>query len=771
MGVNGSNSVGSNVHSDTVVTGNDAGDASGAGNVSGAGQDDVSLGSANGNEEDDANVQGLGPWERFEAAGGSSASVGSSLSDENHRIKRKYLQLTWSNLTEQFSRMRIDPTPFHQHIALFVWVVLQCWLEALSVRLGLFVVYEEDDDTAWHAHGHSEGLVALRNYTALFIHKDAIINKFNELTANWLNPDHVGPTFDDELSRVDWTQFNEIGDVNHNVSNPFLVVNVSDDPQKRFKHNHKGWWLYISKKLEGPMSSWDPRKWYITGLNRLNIDQTIQRLRASQNRGGRLRAAAQQNGSSNHGNGAYGVSGDPGNGAGGNSADVANNRSAQMFRLCWDQGGDVFSHLRRSSLSHLHSFGLSRQREMRGVIDESKKAEAKRLVNLREKARRNTPLVDLSVDWDTRIFMRYNGRYSARMPVICDKLNRFLHFAVQQRVNGKINGCRIQASRTGSYKSYFLSLCQQVFKCYDLGTLDGKWKGQTHSADVELYFMDSVVAEHFDTSAGGLAMSVFEKIASGLVAQLAKRSSDPELTTRAPLIWTTQESIDGLRKFNTPERREMLEARHLQIELSPSLKDGELEDLLPMCDYMEEHFKVKPLFDPNALSREEMKLENVLINDTVDPFVPSVNVSGANNVESEDNVNSVDNADHDMFSFDDSDDALNDDNDRFSGPGRGVLTAFGLKQQRIQKVMDGLKTVETLMSLRKDMLAVFARSTGADRQRLDRNLAAQEMEIVELIQSIGPLAPQSVQRAVRSNDALRDVLISRRFRAPWCEFL
>ena len=722
-----------------------------------SGNEDSTMNSPRNSADDDAKLPSPPPNEQHILPQASSSSITTVLSDVNLRISRRYLQLTWANLNEQFERMRMNPTPFHDHIALFVWIVRLLWEAVLHVALNLFVVYEEDEDTPWHAHGHSEGQVSLRNYTELYIHRDDLIRKYQELTGNWMDPEYDGQSFDDNLSNIDWSLYNEVGDPNVNVANPYLVVHVAGDLQSRFKRNPKGWWVYITKMLPGPLSSWDVTKYYTIGLSRYNLNETIQRLRSSRRGGGRLtvrRAAAATSA------------------AGNDDAEAGPSKTTQVAELTWANGKRVWSALmERGRTSHLRSFGISRFHQVNGLAGKAEEAKAIKLANQRERARRTRPVVPLDVDWVERIARMYGGRYSPRMAVICDQLNRFTHFAIQKRVSGKLNALRIQASRTGSYKSFFLNLTKSVFTTYSLDTLDGKWKGETHTPDIELYLMDSVVSEHFDPEAGGLPMSIFEQITSGLVASLPKRHSEAQKSTKAPLLWTTQNSWAELKRFKTPELREMVMARHLQIELNPSTVYGEVEDLRPYCDFFMEFFKVPNPFNVNALSRDEMKLQNVFLGQPVQPL-SAPNDSGI--------------ATQDVFAFLDSDGdvdggmnedglnegGLNDDNvvlpDPYGANGRLVVTA--VERQKREKAEQGFTTLKLLLSLWTQQTMVYSRSTGADRVRVDRAIAAQEMEILDLVGELKDLAPDRLKQVLSADADLKNMLIARGFSAPWMEF-
>ena len=75
-----------------------------------------------------------------------------------------------------------------------------------------------------------------------------------------------------------------------------------------------------------------------------------------------------------------------------------------------------------------------------------------------------------------------------------------------------------------------------------------------------------------------------------------------------------------------------------------------------------------------------------------------------------------------------------------------------------------------LREVRGRQLSVYGRSSGADRERLDRNIAATEMEITDLSTTLSELAPAEVQFMLRTDAALRNMLIARDFHAPWTEF-
>ena len=96
-----------------------------------------------------------------------------------------------------------------------------------------------------------------------------------------------------------------------------------------------------------------------------------------------------------------------------------------------------------------------------------------------------------------------------------------------------------------------------------------------------------------------------------------------------------------------------------------------------------------------------------------------------------------------------------------------VITKPNIVQSQI---FDGFQRVTTLRKVRSDQLLVYNKSKGAERARLDRNIAATEMEIVEVMQMLSKLSPTEVNFLLQSDIALCGLLEARNFKAPWMEF-
>ena len=113
---------------------------------------------------------------------------------------------------------------------------------------------------------------------------------------------------------------------------------------------------------------------------------------------------------------------------------------------------------------------------------------------------------------------------------------------------------------------------------------------------------------------------------------------------------------------------------------------------------------------------------------------------------------------------------LNDDNvERPRGLDESLFVSKNVQESQ-RKVMDGFKRVTALRKVRTDQITVYNKSKGAQRDRLHRNIAATEMEIVSVMETLLELSPTEVRFAVESDSELRGLLEARKFKAPWMEF-
>ena len=67
-------------------------------------------------------------------------------------------------------------------------------------------------------------------------------------------------------------------------------------------------------------------------------------------------------------------------------------------------------------------------------------------------------------------------------------------------------------------------------------------------------------------------------------------------------------------------------------------------------------------------------------------------------------------------------------------------------------------------------MTVYNKSKGAERDRLARNIAATEMEIVSVMETLSELSPAEVKFVLESDIELCNLLEARKFKAPWMEF-
>lgn len=85
-------------------------------------------------------------------------------------------------------------------------------------------------------------------------------------------------------------------------------------------------------------------------------------------------------------------------------------------------------------------------------------------------------------------------------------------------------------------------------------------------------------------------------------------------------------------------------------------------------------------------------------------------------------------------------------------------------------MVDGFNRLKTLKKVRNEQLIVYNKSKGAERGRLDRNIAATEMEMVSVMETLSELSPVEVKVMLESDSDLRALLEARKFKAPWMEF-
>ena len=91
-------------------------------------------------------------------------------------------------------------------------------------------------------------------------------------------------------------------------------------------------------------------------------------------------------------------------------------------------------------------------------------------------------------------------------------------------------------------------------------------------------------------------------------------------------------------------------------------------------------------------------------------------------------------------------------------------------KEKQRKMVDEFETLTTLRKVRNDQLIVYSKSNGMDRDRLDRNIAATEMEIISVMETLSKLSQFEVKNMLESDSELGDLLKARNFKAPWMEF-
>eukprot|EP01084_Bolivina_argentea_P293546 504865_1 len=144
------------------------------------------------------------------------------------------------------------------------------------------------------------------------------------------------------------------------------------------------------------------------------------------------------------------------------------------------------------------------------------------------------PKVDIDVDWSIRLNREYGNGYSIYMKMLMDQLMRFIYFAIQLRVNGKINCVWIQVPRVDSGKTTIIETLCKRYVGYCLQRGDGAFLGAKQKDSPNFYYLDSAVPDNFGKPPG-ITYTQWEGFSGGRKVPLPVKGESIQWTNKNQL--------------------------------------------------------------------------------------------------------------------------------------------------------------------------------------------------------------------------------------------
>ena len=199
-----------------------------------------------------------------------------------------------------------------------------------------------------------------------------------------------------------------------------------------------------------------------------------------------------------------------------------------------------------------------------------------------EEIRKRAKLPYPKTDWKEDDFnygpaVTKKHKLAQRMNAIGEWIKDYLFDKVKEKDN---NTLILLLPNTHTGKSTFIRTLCKRFKGFELKIGDKGNYGESYTADVDFFYIDSCREEYF-THEKGITFNVLEALAGAAPCPLPRRYYAPILTNRQPLIITTQKKVMKLGYFKGDTgNQEILQARSHVIQFSKYRTREETLDLM-----------------------------------------------------------------------------------------------------------------------------------------------------------------------------------------------